>query len=162
MMRWVPLVLLAACASENPDLVIERQPTPLAQATDAGWTRGSVILAGDPGAFTFPQPLSLRFTIVDDATLEMPTAELIAQPKLELSGAGQATVTVVPTCQPTHCTAEVSITGAGETMLAIEADGPAGIERACFYYAVVDTSTDTDALRADLETRQRDCRFAAN
>lgn len=159
MKRWGVLLLLAGCTTENPDLVIERQPTALAQATDAGWQRGSVILAGEPGAFTFPQPVSLRITIVDDATLDTPTAELIARPMLAVPGAGQATVTLEPVCQPTYCTAEISITGAGESMLAIEASGPSGGERDCFYYAVVDTTVDVDALKAELETRQRDCRF---
>ena len=159
MKRWGVLLLLAGCATENPDLVIERQPTPLAQATDAGWKRGSVILAGEPGAFTFPQAVSLRFTIIDDATSEMPAAQLISKPTLELSGAGQASVSVAPVCQPTVCTAEVSITGAGESMLAIEANGPDGGERDCFYYAVVDATADTEALQAELETRQRDCRY---
>jgi hypothetical protein len=161
MKRWGVMLLLAGCASENPDLVIERQPAPVAQATDAAWKRGSVILAGEPGTFTFPQPLALRFTIVDDAAAEMPAPQLIAKGKVALSGAGQAQVTVDTVCQPMYCTAEVSITGMGETMLAVTADGPSGGERDCFYYAVVDASTDTAALQAELETRQRDCRFAA-
>jgi hypothetical protein len=162
MMRALPMVLLlGACATENPDLVIERQPAPLAQVTDAGWKRGSVIIAAEPGTFAFPQPLSLRITIVDDATLETPTAELISRGAIELAGSGAAEVTTPPVCQPTFCTAEVSITAMGEAMLAITADGPAGGERDCFYYATVDTSADTDALRATLETRQRECRFMA-
>jgi hypothetical protein len=159
MIRWGVVLLLAGCTTGNPDLVIERQHTLLADASDAGWKRGSVIMAGDVGAFTFPQAVSLRLTIVDDVTLETPTAQLIAQPKVELVS-GPASITVAPQCQPMVCTAELSITALGEAMLSIEANGPEGGERDCFYYAVVDASTDTDALRATLETKQRDCRFA--
>jgi hypothetical protein len=161
MKGWgVPLLLLAACAGENPDLVIERQAGTVAQATEDGWKRGSVILAGDAGTFTFPHSLALRISIVDDVTLEMPTALAIASSQLELSGAGQGTIAIEPVCEGMYCTAEVTISAAGETVLAVTADGPEGGERDCVYYAVVDASADTDALRANLEARQRDCRFA--
>jgi hypothetical protein len=163
MKRWVALgmfVGLVGCTSENPSLIVERQAVPLDQATDAGWTRGSVILAGDAGAFTFPQPLSLRFTIVDDAAAAMPATQLISRGKVAIYGSGQLAVTAEPVCQPMSCTAELTIMEAGSSMVAIDADGPSGGERNCFYYAVVDATTDTDALRAELETQQRDCRFA--
>lgn len=162
MKRWVALgmlVGLVGCASENPSLIVERQAVPLAQATDGAWSRGSVILAGDPGAFTFPQPLSLRFTIVDDAAAEMPMTQLISSGKVATYGSGQFQVMVEPVCQPRFCTAEVSVTAAGSSMLALDAEGPNGGERICFYYAVVDASTDTDTLRAELETQQRDCSY---
>src|SRR5262245_46794293 len=113
MKRWLPLVLLAGCTNENPDLVIERQPITIAQVTDTAWTRGSVILAGDPGPFPCPQPLSLRMSIVDDADIEMPTSLTISQAKVETYGSGQATVSVTPVCQPTSCTAEINVTAAG-------------------------------------------------
>lgn len=161
MKRWVALgmlVGLVGCASENPSLIVERQAVALDRATDAGWSRGSVILAGDPGAFTFPQPLSLRFTIVDDAAAEMPVTHLISKGRVAIYGSGRFEVTAEPVCQPMSCTAELTITEAGSSMVSIDADGPSGGERNCFYYAVVDASTDTDALRAELETQQRDCR----
>ena len=160
--RWLPLLLIAGCATEDSSLVIERQPTTIAQATDSGWKRGSVILAGETGVFTFPQPVSLRLTMVDDATLEMPTQLAIMAPKVEPFGAGQLAVTVEPACDAMTCTAELSVAATGSSMIAIEAKGPYGTERACFYYAVVDSSTDTDALRVDLEAQQQDCRVGAN
>ncbi len=162
MKRWVALGMfigLVGCTSENPTLVVERQAAPLAQATDTGWMHGSAIVAGEPGTFTFPQPIALRFTVVDDAAAEMPVAQLISKGKVGVFGAGQLQVTVEPTCQPTFCTAEVSVTAAGTSMLAIDANGPDGDERSCFYFAVVDASTDTDALRTELEKQQHDCRF---
>jgi len=152
---------LAACGTENPDLVVERQPSPIEQASDTGWKRGSVILAGEPGTFTFPQAVSLRFTVVDNAAAEMPKALLVSQGKVEPFGTVQLEVSVAATCQPMECTGELSVTAAGTSMVAIEATGPNGVERACFYYAVVDADTDTDALRADLEAQQQDCRFMA-
>jgi hypothetical protein len=158
MMRWGAVLLLAACSTENPDLVIERQHTLLEDTNDADWKRGSVIMAGDVAGFTFPQAVALRFTIVDDATLETPTAQLIAQPSIDVVS-GPASVSITPECQPMYCTAELSITELGEAMFAIEADGPEGGERDCFYYAVVDAGTDTDALRMTLEAQQSDCRF---
>ncbi|HEY5921930.1 MAG TPA: hypothetical protein VIV11_09685 [Kofleriaceae bacterium] len=160
--RWLPLLLLAGCATEDSSLLIERQPTTIAQTSDTGWKRGSVILAGDAGIFTFPQPVSLRFTMVDDATLEMPTQLAITAPKLEPFGASsQLEVTIEPACDAMTCTAELSVTAMGSSVIAVQAKGPYGTERACFYYAVVDASTDTDALRTDLETQQQDCRINA-
>jgi len=150
---------LAACGTGNPDLVVERQPAPIAQVSDAGWKRGSVILAGEPGTFTFPQAVSLRFTVVDDATAEMPTQLGVSQGKVEPFGAVQLEVSAAATCESMQCTAELSVTAPGSSMVAIEATGPEGSERACFYYAVVDAGTDTDALRANLEAQQQDCRF---
>lgn len=160
MKRWGVLLLLAGCASDNPDLVIERQPGTLARATEDGWKRGSVVLTGDPGSFTFPHSVALRITIVDDATSEMPTRQPISSANVEVVGTGQGTVAVAPVCDAMACTAEIAIAGAGETMLAVTADGPEGGERDCFYYAVVvDANVDAAALHADLETRQHDCRF---
>lgn len=161
MMRWVPWLLIAGCASENPDMVVERQPAPLADVTDTAWTPGSVIVVAEAGALTFPQVLSLRMTIVDDAAAEVPIRQSIAMAKVAPYGTGQLEVTTEPSCHEMACTAEVSVGAMGESMLAITAQGPAGEERRCFYYAVVEAGTDTDALRADLETQQRDCRFAA-
>ncbi len=162
MKRWAPwLLLLAGCASENPDLVIERQAAPLAEVSDSAWTPGSAILVAEAGALTFPQVLSLRMTIVDDAAADMPAPRSIAMAKVAPFGAGQLQVTQEATCQEMACTAEVSVDAMGESMLAITAQGPAGEERRCFYYAVVEAGTDTDALRADLEAQQTDCRFAA-
>lgn len=161
MKRWGVLLLLAGCAGENPDLVIERQAGTLAQATDDGWKRGSAVLTGDPGTFTFPHSVALRITIVDDAAAEMPVVKTITAANVEVAGTGQGTVAVAPVCDAMACTAEITIAAAGETMLAVTADGPAGGERDCFYYAiVVDANVDAAALHADLETRQRDCRFA--
>lgn len=161
MMRWVPWLLIAGCASENPDMVVERQPAPLADVTDTAWTAGSVIVVAESGALTFPQVLSLRMTIVDDAAAEVPIRQSIAMARVAPYGTGQLAVITEPSCHEMACTAEVSVGAMGESMLAITAQGPAGEERRCFYYAVVEAGTDTDALRADLEAQQRDCRFAA-
>jgi hypothetical protein len=164
MKGWVPSLLVAAavtgCTSDHAALVVERQPASLADAQPSSWTAGSVIFAGDPQAFTFPQPVSLRFAIVDDPAAEMPLPLAISRPTVAPFGSGQLAVTVEPTCEGMHCTAELSVAAAGSSMVAIEAMGPGGDERACFYYAIVDESTDTDALRADLEAKQQDCRFA--
>src|SRR5690242_1930141 len=99
MKGWVAtvLVLAAGCTSDHDALVVERQPAPLADATPANWTAGSVIFAGDPQAFTFPQPVSLRFSIVDDPATEMPLPLAISKPTVAPFGSGQASVTVEPT-----------------------------------------------------------------
>ena len=159
MRHRLALLLLAACSTENPDLVVERQASPVAQATSDGWKRGSVILAGDPGAFSFPQSVALRLTIVDNAAAEMPKPLAITSGAVAPFGSGVVEVAVAPTCSEMQCTAELRVTGAGSSMVAIDATGANGDERQCFYYAVVDAGTDTDALRAQLEQQQQDCRF---
>jgi len=160
MKRWVPLVLLVGCTSEVRSLVIERQPSALAQATDSGWTHGSAILTGEPGIFTFPQPVSLRVSAVDDFRAEMPKQVAISQATVAPYGSGELAVTVEPTCDAMTCTAELSLTASGSGMVAIHANAAGEPVRACFYYAVVDTSTDTMALQARLEASQEDCRLA--
>ena len=162
MMRWVALVLLVGCAEENPRLVIERQSATLADAAATGWSPGSALVTAQPGTFTFPQPLSVRFTIVSeevDATSGLPTPLAITMGAIEPFGSGPMEITTPATCEGMLCTAELNITAAGSSMVHISANGPNGAERECFYYSLVEGAADTMTLRAELETQQQDCKY---
>ena len=160
-LRFLVLILAAGCTEENPSLVIERQPAALAAATADGWVPGSVVLAGQPGTFTFPQPVSIRFSIVGEATEGTEPMQLaISAGQVEMFEAGPLSITTGATCEGVYCTAELGVSALGSGMVAVEAMGPQGPERECFYYAVVeDAAVDTMMLRAELETQQRDCKF---
>src|SRR3954462_6113637 len=64
-------MLLGACASDSdPDVHIERQSATVASANAASWAEGGAVLVGVPGTFSFPQPLSLRISVVDSNKLD--------------------------------------------------------------------------------------------
>jgi hypothetical protein len=160
------LLLLGACTTESdPDLRIERQPTTLADANAAAWTEGGAVLVAVPGTFSFPQPLSLRLSIVDN---EMPDADK-APTQLKISSAHlnayetATTLEIVsqPTCSQNFCTAELSVKSTGASMFTVSAEGPEGTQNDCFYFGVfeeTDPVTSGTAHQTELETKQSDCR----
>ena len=155
------LVVAAACTPPNPRLVFERQALALAQTTEGGWSKGGAIIVGDPNTFTFPQPLSVRMKIIDsdtnpDAPLELNISDAAMTPY----GSGPLEIAVAPSCDATVCTAQLSITAQGSSMVHVSAESPDGPEADCFYYALVDASVDAMALRDELETMQSDCAFS--
>ena len=163
MMRWVALVLLVGCTEENPYMRVERQSATLDEATAVGWSPGSALIVAQPGTFTFPQPLSVRFTIVSeevDATSGLPTPLAITMGAIEPFGSGPMEITTPATCEGMQCTAQLNITAAGSSMVHISANGPNGAERECFYYSLVEgAGVDTMTLRDELETQQQDCKY---
>jgi hypothetical protein len=158
------LVLAAACNTTDPDVRVERQASPLADATDAGWQSGGAVLVGTAGSFAFPQHVALRISLVDSNTVD---AEGVATPlpidtvTVELHGAASGDISVEPTCDALACTAELLVLEAGTTMLEVIAAGGGDSEGDCFYYAVQEDADPTAAsasLRTELETQQATCR----
>ena len=160
------LLVLGACTTESdPDLRIERQATTLADANAAAWTEGGAVLVAVPGTFSFPQPLSLRLSIVDSKMLdaEMAPTQLKIQHASLTAYETATTLEVVsqPTCSQNFCTAELSVTGTGASMFTISADGPDGEQNDCFYFGVfeeTDPVTSGTAHQTELETKQSECR----
>lgn len=153
------LVFAAACSSGDLTIRIERQPTTLANATADGWVAGGALLVAAPGSFSFPQPVSLRITLVDPDA-EMPEPQLISSGKLTVFGEGVAEISENLTCQPTYCEAELTITAAGDAMLQAIAQGKDNEGSDCFYYGVhedADPTAASPALYDAIEAKQQDC-----
>jgi hypothetical protein len=160
------LLVLGACTTESdPDLRIERQPTTLADANAAAWAEGGAVLVAQPGTFAFPQPLSLRLSIVDSKMLDaemVPTQLTIQSASLHAyESATSVEVVSAPTCSQTFCTAELSVKGTGASMFTVSAEGPEGTQSDCFYFGVfeeTDPVTAGAAHQTELETNQSECR----
>ena len=159
--------LVPACTTDSdPDARVERQTSTLDNANAAGWSEGGAVLVGVPGTFSFPQPLSLRISIVDNLIPDeggAPTQLRITAATLGQYGSesSQLTVTTPPTCAANFCTAELEVAAQGSSFLTIEADGPDGKQTECFYYAIFeadDPVAEGTARRTELEAKQRDCR----
>jgi hypothetical protein len=159
--------LLPACTTDSdPDARVERQTSKLDDINAAGWQEGGAVLVGLPGTFQFPQPLSLRISIVDNLVLDeemTPTQLRITSATLGEYGAEPTQLSVVtqPTCAANFCSAELSVAASGSSFLTIEADGPDGKQTECFYYAIyedADPATAGATHRTELEAKQRDCR----
>ena len=159
-------VVLAGCATDfDPDLRIERQAAAASTASAAGWTEGGAVLVGEPGTFLFPQPLSLRLSIVDSKDVDVDGVKkqlAIDSASVELVGAGEVEVVSTPTCQQNYCIAELRVLAAGASMLKVAGSGPDGTQHECIYYGIYE---DADASagtthRAELEMQQSECRAA--
>ena len=159
--------LVPACTTDSdPDARVERQTSTLDDANAAGWQEGGAVLVGVPGTFAFPQPLSLRISIVDNLVLDeemSPTQLRITSATLGQYGSEptQLTITTQPTCAANYCSAELSVAAQGSSFLTIEAEGPDGKQTECFYYAIYEDADPTTAgasHRTELEAKQRDCR----
>lgn len=160
------LLLLGACTTDtDPDARIERQSTTLADANASAWKEGGGVLVAVPGTFTFPQPLSLRISIVDNKVPDAdgaPTQLTIKTATLApYESAATLEVVSAPTCSQNFCSAEFKVTGLGESMLTVSADGPDGKQNDCFYFAMyeeTDPVTAGTTHRTELEAKQSDCR----
>jgi hypothetical protein len=160
------LLVLGACTTESdPDLRIERQSAALADVNAAAWAEGGAVLVAQPGTFAFPQPLSVRLSIVDSKALDAdgaPTALKIETAKLTAyESATNVEVVSQPTCSQAFCTAELSVTSAGASMFTVSADGPDGMQNDCFYFGVfeeADPVTAGTAHQTELEMKQSECR----
>ncbi|HUS31196.1 MAG TPA: hypothetical protein VMZ53_21950 [Kofleriaceae bacterium] len=160
------LLTAAACTDDSdPDVRVERQVATLDDASAAAWSQGGAVLVGVPGTFAFPQPLSLRISIVDNKQLDeemSPTQLKITSATLATYGdASELTVKTQPSCAANFCSAELEVSAQGASMLTIEADGPDGKQTECFYYAIYeadDPATAGATYRTELETKQRECR----
>ena len=155
------ILVVAACTERNPRLVFERQALALAQTTEGGWSKGGAVVVGDPNTFTFPQPLSIRMKVVDsetnpDAPIELNVSGAAMMPY----GTGPFEIAVAPVCEATACTAQLSISEQGASMVHVSVDSPDGTEVDCFYYALVDAMVDPNMLHDELETKQRECTIA--
>jgi hypothetical protein len=160
------LVVASACNAADPDVRVERQAAPLADATDANWQTGGAAMVGTAGSFAFPQHVALRISLVDGNSVDaegVATALPIDTVTLELHGAASGDVSIEPTCDALACTAELLVLEAGTTMLEVVATGPDDSEGDCFYYAVqedADPAAASASLRTELETQQATCRKA--
>lgn len=160
------LLVLGACTTESdPDLRIERQPTTLADANAAAWAEGGAVLVAQPGTFAFPQPLSLRLSIVDSMVLDAemaPTQLKIESASLHAyESATSVEIVSPPTCSQMFCTAELSVKSTGASMFTVSAEGPEGTQNDCFYFGVFEESdpvTAGAAHRTELEMKQSECR----
>jgi hypothetical protein len=159
--------LLPACMTDSdPDLRIERQSTTLDDANAASWAEGGAVLVAVPGTFTFPQPLSVRISIVDNKVLDEEMAPTQLRINAVTLGAyaeepTQLTVKSAPSCAANFCSAELEVAAQGSSLLTIEADGPDGKLTDCFYYGIYevdDPSTGGTTYREELESKQRECR----
>jgi hypothetical protein len=157
-------VVLAGCATDfDPDVRIERQAATAATASAAGWTEGGAVLVGPPGTFAFPQPLSLRMSIVDSKDVDPDGIKkqlTIQAASVEVSGTAQVEVMATPTCKQNYCIAELEVLAAGPSMLKVTGMGPDGAQHDCFYYGIYEGADVAvgDAHREELETQQAECR----
>lgn len=157
-------IALAGCATDfDPDVRVERQARAAATASADGWTEGGAVLVGEPGTFVFPQPLSLRMSIVDskDQGADGVRKQLvITSAAVELVGSGQVEMVATPTCEQNYCIAELRVLAAGASMLKVAGTGPDGTQRDCIYYGVYEDADPAvgTAHRAELETQQSECR----
>lgn len=160
MRACVAVVLLAACAGDSTTLRVERQPATLDDTTDDAWLAGGVVLVGEPGAFTYPQPVSVRVSLVE-RDVEMAEPKLISRTTIAaFDDEGTFEITRNPVCQPTHCEAELRLNASGVAMLQVTATGKDGDEVDCFYYAVYEDADPAGATAArydEIEVKQRDC-----
>lgn len=155
----VAFAVLGACSDDTTTMRIERQPAPLASATDDGWLPGSAVLVAAPGSLEFPQPLSLRITLVDPSQ-ETPEPKPISKGSLALFGDTTASVPISLTCQPTYCDAQLELAEQGSVLVQLDATGKDGSETECFYYGIYedpDPASVTAMYRDDLEAQQRTC-----
>lgn len=160
------LLLLGACTTDSdPDVRIERQSATIANANTDAWAEGGAVLVAAPGTFSFPQPLALRISIVDNIVLDAEGAptQLTINTATLATFETAATVEVVsaPACSRNFCTAELKVTGSGSSMLTVSADGPEGTQNDCFYFGVYEEADPASAgatYRAELEAKQADCR----
>jgi hypothetical protein len=160
-MRVIVVLLLAGCTEANPRLEFERQALALAQTTEGGWSKGGAVIVGDPNTFTFPAPVSIRMKIVDsDTNPDAPMELAISAAEMIPYGEGPFEIAVAPMCEATACTAQLSVTAQGSSMVHVTAMGPKGPETDCFYYALVDATVDSMALFDELEAKQSDCKYS--
>lgn len=157
-------VVLAGCTTDfDPDVRIERQAATAATASAAGWTEGGAVLVGAPGTFAYPQPLSLRMSIVDSKDVDADGIKkqlTIDAATVEVSGLGQVEVVSAASCHQNYCITELRVLAAGASMLKVAGVGPDGTQHDCFYYGIYE---DTDAAagaahRDELEMQQAECR----
>lgn len=158
---FVALALaIGACSSDSQSIRIERQPSTLAAAQADGWVTGSAIIIGEPGAFSFPQPVSIRITLVDrdaEETAEMPSEpKLVSMAKATVFGDGVGEISENVTCQPDHCEAELTLNGIGLTMLQLTAQNTEGEEADCFYYGVYEEADPVAAGDVHREAAEAD------
>jgi hypothetical protein len=155
-----------ACSSDSQSIRIERQPASLGATKSDAWVEGSAVVVGQTGSFSFPQPVSIRITLIDRDAVEAETEDMPAEPKLitrsqvTVFGDGTGEVTENVTCQPTYCTAEVTLSGLGLTLLQLSAQNTDGEESDCFYYGVyeeADPAAAGDAHREAAEADQAEC-----
>jgi hypothetical protein len=168
-MRSLLLVacVLAACAdTSDPDMRVERQAATIADVKGSNWLEGGAVLVGAPGTFSFPQPLSVRISVVDSKQLDAngnPKQMQIRMASVATYGMdGELEILTQPTCTANYCTAELRVVAQGSSMLTLQAMGP-GLETQddCFYYGVyedADPATVGAQHQMELEAQQADCR----
>lgn len=157
-------VVIAGCTTDfDPDVRVERQNATAATASADGWTEGGAVLVGEPGTFVFPQPLSLRMSIVDSKDVDADGVKkqlTITSASVEPVGAGTVEVVGMPACQQNYCIAELRVLAAGASMLEVAGTGPDGTQHECIYYGIYEDADPAVGTthRAELEAQQSECR----
>ena len=164
-MRWCFFVACcAACsATEAPvgNLLIEYQARDRADVRDADWSSGSAIVVAE--APSFPQPLSVRVRVVDDANADYGVAQvslsMYGTTQLQAGDTTSGCYYRLPDVAASYCTYDFDVVGLGSSMILVTANAPHDAPvRDCFFYAIVDSTTDVDVLRASLDARVDTCR----
>jgi len=148
-----------ACSVEPVGhLLIEYQPRHAVVVEGGDWLRGNAIVVAEP---TFPQPLSVRVRVVDEADADYG----VARGGLTIYSATQLQVVTSgchyarPDEAARYCAYDFDVVGPGASMLLVTANAPHdGTLRDCFYYAIVPPTTDVDGLRATLDSQLAACR----
>jgi hypothetical protein len=143
------------------NVLIEYQPRHRGDVRNAEWMRGDTIVVAE--ASSFPQALAVRIRVVDEDDADYGVAhlslELYGQAQLRPGDTSSGCYYPRPDEAPLYCIYDFDVIGLGSNMLNVKANAPSSdAVRDCFYYALVDSSTDVDALRASLDTRAEACR----
>lgn len=170
MRSWLILVCCVACGGDESNNVrtqVEHQSRTLLDATASDWLPGSLIVIDD--AATFPRPVALRVTMLDDANQRIGLTRTMgpwvfgdAHLRWAAAARGSGCTYALPDEPAVSCGYELEIFEAGASVVGVTASSYADDATECFYYAIVDTATDMGALQADLETRVADCRDSAD
>jgi len=159
------VVLLAACATRSdPDVRVERQAAAFDDIKAANWVEGGAVLVALPGTFTFPQPVSLRISVIDSKELTadgVPTQLAVMTASVGVYDQGPIEIARQPACQQNYCTAELRVNAQGAGILTIITNGVAGTQKDCFYYGIYEDADPAAAgtmYQTQLEKQQSACR----
>lgn len=149
------------------EAVVEHQPSYYEDIAMEQWQVGSAIVVLDQPVF--PQPVSIRCTLVEhSATGVTKPAYLRGFSTRIYGGSGNIEertsnrcANPLPDRRATFCVGDFSVNAAGGSVLSITVRGIEDSVTSCFYYAVVDSSVDVEALRTQLEATAEECRNAA-
>ncbi len=162
MRRFLALAICTACGgADEPPLFarIEHQPRALADVVEQEWVAGNEIVVDDTA--TFPQPLTVRYSIVDSAGVNVGIGQHMFSTDgttqlARINGNVSGCRYPLPDEPAQFCTAEFNVQAFGSNLLLLYGDQATD----CVYYAIVESTVDVEALRVELEGRATACRDA--